>query len=256
MMFSAIVLTKNEEQNLAECLSSISFADEMLVVDSGSTYRTVALAEKHGARVVTHLFTDFASQRNLAMSQAKGDWVLFIDADERVTPELAEEIGKAISGPSCVYAIPFHTYFFGKRLRFGDAFKDVHVRLFPKTLAHWEQPVHEKIVTDLPCRELRNPVLHYTTRDLKHYMTKVERYIPKELDVMKEKGLKPDTFKMFVRPPARFLQLYFLKLGILDGIAGFQYAILSAYYSFEKHWRYWKLRGQAPSCHHDKHSKS
>lgn len=241
-MLSAIVLTKNEEQDIVECLSSASFVDELLVVDSGSADRTVTLAEKHGAKVVTHPFADFASQRNFAMSQASGDWVLFIDADERVTPELAEEIRSVILGSAqlCIYAILFQTFFFGKRLRFGDALNDYHIRLFPRSRVTWAQPVHEQVITDLPCRKFKNPILHYTTRNIAHYMCKLERYVPRELLVMKEKSVRPSFFRAFVRPPARFFQLYFLKLGILDGVVGFQYAILSAYYTFRKHWLYWR----------------
>ena len=169
-----------------------------------------------------------------------GDWVLFIDADERVTPGLAAEIQQVIRESLCVYAIPFHTYFFGKRLRFGDAYGEEHVRLIPRLKAIWLQPVHERIVTDLSCCRLKNPIIHYTTRDLAHYMTKVESYVPREISVMKEKNLRPSLLKASVVPLARFFQIYFIKLGILDGIAGFQYAILSTYYTFLKQWRYWR----------------
>jgi glycosyltransferase involved in cell wall biosynthesis len=216
-------------------------------VDSGSTDHTVALAEQHGARVLSHPFTDFASQKNFSMEHATGDWVLSIDADERATPELAKEIKETMErGGEYVYAIPFQTFFFGKRLRFGDAFKDVHIRLFPRMHAQWEQPVHEQIVTDLPCRELKNPILHYTTRNLTHYMAKVAQYVPRELAVMRQKGIRPSLLRAVAVPPARFFQLYFFKLGILDGIAGLQYAILSAYYAFRKHWLYWKSARRQP----------
>jgi glycosyltransferase involved in cell wall biosynthesis len=252
MRLSVIVLTKNEERNIEECLVSVSFADERLVVDSGSTDSTVALAEKHGARVVAHPLKDFSTQRNFAMSQALGDWVLFIDADERVTPELAEEIKFLLKGsdplessggltPLCVYAIPRHNYFFGKRLRCSDSGGDSPVRLFPKQAVTWMQPVHEMIVTDLPLRKLQNPIIHYSTRDLAHYKQKVRDYVPLELKTMKSKGMRPSLLKAIFLPPAKFAQLYFLKGGIFDGRAGFQYAILSAYfYTFQKHWRYWK----------------
>jgi glycosyltransferase involved in cell wall biosynthesis len=244
MKLSAVVLTRNEERNIKGCLASLSWADELLVVDSGSTDGTVALAEKQGARVVTSPFTDFATQRNFAMSQAMGGWVLFVDADEQITPALAEEIIKILRNPTdesrkAVYAIPRHTYFFGKRLRFSDARTDAPIRLFPKSSARWEQPVHEKVVTDLPVRSLKNPMPHSSTRDLAHYKKKVRDYVPLELETMRKKGLRPSLTKSVLLPPAKFVFLYFWKLGILDGLAGFQYAILSAYYTFEKHWRYY-----------------
>ncbi|OQA54910.1 MAG: Glucosyl-3-phosphoglycerate synthase [Candidatus Omnitrophica bacterium ADurb.Bin277] len=240
-MITAIILTLNEESNIESCLEKLKWADEMLVVDSGSSDRTVELAKRSGARVVSHPFTDYASQRNFAMQEAKGDWVLFIDADEHVSPELAEEIQGVIRTPcDHIYTIPFHTFFFGRRLRFGDALRDLHVRLFPRTKAVWGQPVHEKVVTELPCRELKNPVVHYTTRDLEHYMRKIDGYLAREVSAMKERGLRPSWIRLILNPIARFFQLYFWKLGILDGVGGFQYAILSAYYTFEKHRRYLK----------------
>lgn len=266
MKLSAIILTRNEERNIEDCLSGLSWADEMLVVDSGSTDHTIALAERRGARVVTHPLIDFASQRNFAISQAKGEWVFFVDADERATPELAEEIKSVLNGtdpfqpsgepaPLYVYAISRHNYFFGKRLSFGDSRDDAPIRLFPRQRITWAQPVHEVIVTDLPTRKLKSPLRHYSTRNLAHYKQKVRNYVPLELRAMREKGVKPALWKCFLVPPAKFFLLYFFKLGILDGIAGFQYAMLSAYfYTFQKYWLYWKdARGH---CGHDQHSKS
>ncbi len=242
MKLSAVVLTQNEEKNIEECLAALAWADEVLVVDSGSEDRTCALAEKHGARLIHHPFENFAAQRNFAASNAKGDWLLFIDADERVTPELADEIKRTISreAPRAVYAIPRKNFFFGKLLRFSDACDDAPVRLFPKAHTSWVQPVHEKIETALPCRKLKSPILHYSTRDFAHHKKKTAAYVPLELVTMREKGVRPGLWSVLVRPLARFFFLYFWKLGILDGIAGFQYAFLSAYYTFEKHWRYWR----------------
>lgn len=270
MTLSAIVLTHNEERNIEDCLAGLSWVDEILVVDSESADLTISLAKKHGARTISHPFTDFASQRNFAMAQAAGDWVLFIDADERITPELAKEIKHVILNPAngeespsgslgpcpqddskkklCVYAIPRKTFFFGRPLRFSDARRDAPVRLFPKAKARWIQPVHEKIETSLPQRELKNLLLHDSTRDLAQYRKKVLSYIPLELETMRGKGLKPCLIDILWRPCAKFLFLYFWKLGILDGIAGFQYAILSAYYyTFQKYRLYWKERKRGAS---------
>ena len=243
-MLSAIVLTKNEEGNISDCLSALSWADEMLVVDSGSTDLTRALAEKCGAKVIEHTFTDFASQRNFAMSEAKGDWVFFVDADERVTPELKDEIQRVLSAghEPCVYAVPRRTFFFGKPLRFSDARYDAPIRLFPRTGVRWDQPVHEMISTDLPMKKLEYFLLHYSTRNQVHHREKVEEYVPFELEIMRRKGVSPSILNVIFRPPAKFLYLYFWKLGILDGIAGLQYAILSAYYTFVKYWRFWRSK--------------
>lgn len=249
MNLSAIVLTRNEEHNIESCLACLSWANEILVIDSGSRDDTVVLAEKAGAKILSHAFTDFASQRNFAMAQAKGDWILFVDADERVTADLSAEI-KALakendqSAPSiasCVYAIPRYTYFFGKRLRFGDARGDAPVRFFSRHHVTWEQPVHEMIVTDLSIVKLKKPLLHYSTRDFSHYRNKVSEYIPLELQIMRKNGVKPAFWRVLLLPSAKFIQIYFCKLGILDGFEGFRYAILSAYYyTFQKYWMYWR----------------
>jgi len=260
MPLSVIVLTRNEEANIRECLKAVSWADEILVVDSGSLDRTREIARELGVRVLEHPMKDFADQRNYAMDQAKGDWVLFVDADERVTPELADEIkrvigkarhfeprkdeeGRTISSfcPSrgsqnnFVYAIPRHTYFLGRRLRFGDSRNDAPIRLFPRSHVRWTQPVHEVIRTNLPCRRLENSLRHYSTRDLAHYMQKVRDYIPLEHATMREKGTRTGMLKLILMPPAKFFQLFFWKFGILDGLGGFQYAALSAYYTFMKY---------------------
>lgn len=243
IMLTAIVLTRNEEKNIPDCLATLSWTDELLVIDSGSTDETVALVTKHGARVVQNFFVDFASQRNFAMRQAKGEWVFFVDADERVTSALAEEIQAVLrQGPSpCIYKVPRRTFFFGHLLRFSDARHDAPARLFPRDGVTWEQPVHEQISSELPSRALKNPLLHYSTRDLNHYKAKICDYIPLELVTMREKGIRPGWGNIFFRPAAKFFYLYFWKLGVLDGIAGLQYAILSAYYTAVKHWRYLML---------------
>lgn len=250
MTLSAIVLTKNEEPNIGDCLAALSWAAEILVVDSGSTDATCDLARKCGAKIFSNPFKDFASQRNFALQKATGNWVLFIDADERVTPELAAEINAMTQGKPrsesgderCVYAIPRHNCFFGKRLRFSDARGDAPIRLFPRQSAQWTQPVHEKVQTTLPCRWLKNFLLHYSTRDLAHYKQKIRDYVPLELEAMRAKGIRPSVLRMILMPPAKFLHLYLFQLGFLDGLAGFQYAILSAYYALEKHRRYLKQK--------------
>ena len=240
MKLSAIVLSFNEESNIPACLALLSWADEILVIDSGSTDQTVELSKKHGARVVQHPLVDFATQRNFALQQAHGDWVFFVDADERVTQELADEIrGLFNQNPSpAVYRVPRYTFFFGRRLRFGDSLHDAPVRLFPRERVNWTQPVHEQIVTDLSNRMLKHPLLHYSTRNWEHYQSKLRSYIPLELITMQKNGSSPGWRSILLRPPAKFLYLYFWKLGVLDGIAGLSYAILSAYYTLLKYWKF------------------
>ncbi len=240
MKLSVLLIVKNEEKNIPDCLSRLSWADEILIVDSGSTDQTIPLAQQRGAKVISHPFKDFASQRNFALTQASGDWIFFVDADERVTPELEMEIRDVIHHQVApkLYAIPRRTYFFGHRLHFSDTQNDAPIRLFPKGCAEWMQPVHETLRSSLPVQCLKSPLLHFSTRDRAHYEQKLEFYIPLELLTMEQKKLRPSRWDSFLRPLAKFFYLYLIRLGILDGIPGLQYAILSAYYTFLKYSRY------------------
>lgn len=235
MNISAIILTYNESAHIEACLACLKFAHEIIVVDSGSIDNTTEIATQCGALVFTHSFENFSAQRNFAMSKAKGDWVLFIDADERVSDALSKEIQSVILQGDCAYAIPRHNYFFGRRLRYSGSMEDAPIRLFPKNSGEWKQPVHEYFETSLPVMKLKEPLIHHTTRDLAHYLEKVHRYVPLEVETMKERGRKVTWLDVVIRPPAKFIYLYFLKLGILDGWVGIQFAALSAYYDFKKY---------------------
>ncbi len=235
MSLTAIVLTKNEAGNINTCLDTLLFADERIVVDAGSQDQTIQLAQSKASSVYFHEFVNFADQRNYSLVLAKMDWVLFIDADERVSLDLAREIQSATEFEPAAYAIPRHNYFFGKRLRYSGSAEDAPVRLFPKNSGVWKQPVHEYFETPLPIRKLKEPLIHHTTRDLAHYMEKVERYVPLEVETMLENGRSAYGWDLIIRPFAKFLYLYLCKLGVLDGVAGLQYAVLSAYYDFRKY---------------------
>ena len=179
MSLSVGIITMNEEQNIRECVDHLSFADEILVVDGGSSDRTVSNAKAAGAIVHEIPFTNFSSQRNQLMSHAQSDWILFVDADERLSDDLIEEITNIIeSGIDSAYAIPRNTYFFGQRLRFSGTQGDAPIRLFPKNKVEWNQPVHERIATSLPIKTLRNPMDHFSTRDRSHYQQKTGLLYP------------------------------------------------------------------------------
>ncbi len=239
MTLSIALITHNEEENIEACLESVRWADEIIVVDDGSKDATVKLAQKFTSRIYTEPFRNFAAQKNSAMQHASGDWIFFIDADERVSPELAREIQQISRGPKDhVYSVKRHTYFFGRPLHYSGTQEDYPVRLFPRGHAVYEQPVHETIVSRLPVKALPQPLIHYSTKNLAHYRRKLDQYVSFELQVMKSRPRAPWITDIALRPAARFFQLYFWNLGILDGIPGLQYAALSAYYAFLKHWRY------------------
>lgn len=238
MTLSVVLITKNEEVNIREALQSVAWADERIVLDSGSTDQTVSLAKACGAKVYEEPFTDFSTQKNKVLSYAGGDWVLLIDADERVTPALADEIRACVAlNKPAVYAIPRDTYFFGQRLRFSGTGNDAPLRLFPRGQARFFQSVHEEVRTTLPVEMLKNTMPHYSTRDRAHYQRKLDCYLPLEITVMREKGRRVYFWDAWLRPMLKFIQLYFFQGGILDGLAGLQYAYLSSYYVFLKYSR-------------------
>lgn len=240
---SVILLTFNEEIYIQECLEQLRWADEIIVVDSGSTDRTCAIAGSMDATVFHHPFDNFSEQRNYAFSKASGDWLFIVDADERLSDALINEICEKIrlNDQNFVYAVTRINYFWGKRLRFGGTQNDVTPRLVARNAAHYAHPVHEILVTDRKREILKNPLLHLGTRNLDHYRQKVVCYVPLEIRLMKNRKLQRSFGDVLIRPPARFFYLYIIRLGILDGWGGLQFAIMSAWYEFEKQRLYWQM---------------
>lgn len=240
---SAVLITLNEEQNVKDSIQSVSWADEVVVLDSGSTDKTVEIARALGACIYSAPFTNFAEQKNEAISRAKNKWVFLLDADERVTPELADEVAEIVTGGNeAVYEVGRKTYFFGQRLRFSGTRSDYPIRLFPRGSARFVQPVHESIETSLPVKRLKHALLHFSTRDMVQYRRKLKQYVALEQEVMTAKGRKAGRTALLIRPLLKFMFLYFYRLGILDGLAGLQYAVLSSYYDYSKYKLYRQKR--------------
>lgn len=234
-MLSVCIITKNEEKNLRECLESARFADETVIVDSGSTDKTLEIAKEFTSNISFHPFRNFAEQKNKVLSLAKGGWIFLIDADERISPELAAEIKAIAAGkPDAVYQVKRRTYFLEKPLSFSGTQGDSPIRLFPRGMVSYEQPVHEQIVTELPVKRLHNLLLHMTTRSMAQYEEKLDLYTRLEVETMKQKGRTVSWADLWLAPAAKFLYLYFFQLGILDGVTGFRFAFLSAYYHWTK----------------------
>lgn len=240
MTLSVAVITKNEETNIADCLESVAWADEIILVDSGSTDETLAIAKRFTSKIYNVPFVDFSAQKNAALERATGDWIFFIDADERVPRELADEIVEIAKHKKgdCAYRVKRTTYFFGKRLHFSATQNDAPTRFFPRSKATFKQPVHEEVATNLPLRQLKNPLIHFSTKDLAHYQAKVRQYVPLEIQILRQKGKEANVLDLFLRPAGKFCYLYFFRLGILDGLTGLQFAALSTYYCFVKYWKY------------------
>ena len=248
---SLVIITRNAAHELAECLASAAFAAETIVVDSGSSDDTAAIAMRSGARVIEHAWEGFGPQKNFAVLQARHDWVLCLDADERVTPELAASISAlfapgtpaeaAFSQPAAAaYTIARRNRFLGRWLSHGEGYPDWNVRLFDRKRARWSDDlVHEKVVTESAVSRLRGDLLHASAESIDDYIAKQNRYTTVQAGQMYAQGKRASVLQLMLSPAARFFRYYVIRLGFLDGAAGFAHIAIGAFASFLK---YAKLR--------------
>ena len=240
---SLIVITRDAAHELAECLASAPFAAEAVVVDSGSSDDTVAVAARCGARAIPHAWEGYGAQKNFAVGEARHDWVLCIDADERVTPELAAAVRAlfARGAPSAAaYAVARRNRFLGRWLAHGEGYPDWNVRLFDRRRARWsDDPVHEHVVAAGPVARLAGDLKHASAESLDAYIAKQNRYTSLQAEAMHARGERASAFVVAASPLARFFRFYVIKLGFLDGVAGFAHIAIGAFASFLK---YAKLR--------------
>lgn len=239
---SAVVITLNAERGLEDCLRSVSFADDLLVVDSGSTDRTLAIAEQCGARIIHQDWLGFGAQKRFAADRAEHDWVLSIDADERVSDELRQAIVAQLRDtPShAAYRMPRRNRFMGRWLRHGEGYPDYTVRLFDRRRAGWSNdPVHEKVVCSTTLGMLRGDLLHKSEDGLEEYWQKQNRYTTLQAGVMYASGKRCSIARMVLSPALRFVKFYIFRLGFLDGVPGLVHILLGSFNSFAK---YAKLR--------------
>lgn len=243
MALSVVVITLNEEHNLAECLGGLAWADETIVVDCGSTDATVALAQALGARVVPRRFTDFSDQKNFALDQATSDWVLSLDADERVTPALAAEMRQALADPGQVvgFVLRRHNRFLGRWLQHGPWAVEPKLRLIRRGSGRWQGNVHEVLVAEGPVGCLSAPLLHYASGTIDALVRRIDCYSTLEAQAWHDQGVRPSLWRMILYPPALFAYAYFLRLGMLDGVPGLMLSLLMAYNSFLKRAKLWEL---------------
>jgi glycosyltransferase involved in cell wall biosynthesis len=223
-------LTLNEEQNIAKCIESVDPADDVLVVDSGSTDMTIEIASATRARVVGHPFLDFADQRNYAMSLLTSEWVLHLDADERVTPELWNEIRAMLASDSCDgYLVPCLNIVFGKPLKHGGWYPQYHLRLQRRKKARWYGAVHEEAAVEGPVGKLVEPIVHFGHPNIHTFLLKLDRYTSLEASRRNQSVVLLSALA-FLMPLPYFMYKYFLQLGFLDGWRGLAAAILLSFY--------------------------
>lgn len=241
---SVVIITKDEEQNIEDALKSVSDAQEIIVVDAFSADKTVEICRKYTDKVYQLEWQGFARQKQTAVDYAKGQWVLVLDADERVTPELKSEIVQAISNTdSSGFYIPRENYFIGKWIKHGGWWPDHTLRLFRKDKGRFEiREVHEKVVVDGKTSHLKNPLKHFTYRSMSDFIARAENYSTLAARELKKKGRCAGVFSLTVKPLATFLKMYFLRLGFLDGTRGLILAVLYGYYTFLKYAKTWESR--------------
>ena len=243
LRLSATVLAQDEAERIGGCIESLRFCDEVLVVDGGSRDRTREVASRLGARVVERPFDDFARQHEFARAEARGDWVLSIDADERASAELAARAPSALDGAPAAYALPFKNHFRGVWLRHGGFWPDRHLRLFRRASCRYDprRPVHEKLLVEGATAPLDAPILHYTWGSLAQCLAKMERYGEQAARMLHAQGARAGAWDVAFRPLWRFVRGYLLRLGFLDGAPGAAMAWARAYEAFRRYALLWEL---------------
>lgn len=234
---SVVVVTLNAASQLKDCLESVVFADEVVVVDSGSTDGTVVFAQEYGARVIHQDWLGFGPQKQFAVAQATFDWVLCLDADERVSEELQRAIVEVMSNP-CVgaYRMARCNRFLGRYLRHGEGYPDWSLRLFDRRCAQWSNDaVHEKVLFDGLAGMLGGDLLHESCETLESYLAKQNRYTTLQAEELYRRGRRSHAGQLVLSPVLRFVRFYLLRLGFLDGVPGLVHTLIGCFNSFAKY---------------------
>jgi glycosyltransferase involved in cell wall biosynthesis len=235
---SVTVIALNQEANIGPCLASVSFADEIVVVDTGSADRTVEVARHYTDRVVAAPWQGFARTKNFALDQARMEWVLSLDTDERVPPALQEEILSVVraDGPLTGYRVPRKNYVGGRWIRHLGWYPDYTLRLFRREQGRFgDREVHEEVQVAGPVGTLTSPLEHYSYHDLEEYVARQDRYARLAAIEMAKQGRRPLASELVWRPALTFLNLFFLKGGFLEGPLGFSLSLQSGRYNFLKY---------------------
>lgn len=240
---SVAIITKDEEDALPQCLRSVSFADDIVVVDSGSTDRTVEIAREHGCRVFEEQWKGFGLQKQSAIEKCANEWVLVLDADERIPDETRDEIVKAIGEPRAdAYSFSRKNYFRGRLMRYGTWGDDEVVRLFRKSNAKMTGRLVHEAVEAKNTASLPSPILHYPDYSVKGTFKKINVYSSAGAEQLFLQGKRSSVFKAVSRGGAAFMKYYFLRFGLLDGKAGFMIAFNNAVLAYYKYLRLLELQ--------------
>jgi glycosyltransferase involved in cell wall biosynthesis len=249
---TATVITLNEERNLEAALQSLAWADEIVVIDSGSSDGTVEIARRHGARVETRAWEGYGAQKNYAASIAANDWILSVDADERVPPELAREIRAVLAAEPGRrgYRLPRVTWYLGRWMRGTDWYPDYQLRLYDRRAGAWNgRRVHESVALGETPGQLTHDLQHYAYRDLSHHLATIDRYTTLAAEQWRDEGRSVSALGLIAHPPAAFLRNYVLRRGFTQGTPGLVVSILNSYYVFLKFAKLYELaRASQPAA--------
>lgn len=240
---SAVIITKNETQKIEACLQSLNFVDEIVIVDSESTDKTLQICKRYGAKVFTHQFQGYGEQRNWALTKTKNTWVFSIDADEQAPQNLQAEIRNLDFSKADGFEIPRLTYFLGKPIKHSGSwwYPGYTLRLFDKSKGRFSDiKVHEKVQVEGKVLKLQNHLLHYSYDNLNVYLQKFNTMTSWQADPTITPWKNSNYLLMFVKPAYRFFQMYFWYQGFLDGFQGFVLAVLSAFYVTVVYFKAWE----------------
>lgn len=241
---SVTLITKDEAEQIGAAIDSIRWADEIVVVDSGSTDDTVAIARARGARVEHRDWTGYLDQKTYAQSLATHDWILSLDADERVTPALAAEVQGLLASepPRRGYRVPRVLFHLGRWIRTTDHYPDYQLRLYDRRAGAWQGDyVHESVKLSSPMGYLKGELEHYSYRDLADQLDRINHYTTLAAQKMHAQGRRSGFVQLVLQPPAAFLRSYILRWGFLDGTAGFTLSVVGGYSVFLKFAKLWEL---------------
>lgn len=251
---SAVIITHNEEKNIKDCLESIKWVDEIIVVDSFSIDNTERICKKYSPKLKFYkrAWQGYSNQKNFGINKAKSKWILSLDADERITPQLKEEILKAIQNQKDIkgFYIPRKNYYFGKWIRWGGNYPDYQLRLFQKNYGRFKNVIlHEGVFVNGKTTKLKNPMLHFTYKNVDDYFKRFIKYTELEKEILITKKIKINIFTIIyyilLFPLKKFISRFIFKLGFLDGIDGFIVIMLNnitKIFSFYKYYLWYKKR--------------
>ena len=239
-----MIAARDEAANIEACIASVSWAREVIVVENDSSDDTVELANRAGATVMSHPFTTIGGQRNAAITRSASDWILVVDADERGSPALGDEIARLVATPNGreAFRVPRRNFFLGREVKHGGWASDRPVRLFRSTLRYNASRVHEHVDVNGEVGELREPLTHTPYASLDDYFEKLDRYSKWWAEDRHERGRRAGVLSVVFRPPARFLSMYLLRGGWMDGAAGAVLSALAPASVMAKYARLWAFR--------------